>query len=479
MANNPADFGSIPVLSGRKKIVLDFEEVTDKNVVDIIEASKPLHDANRHDIEYLYNYYKGIQPILGKTREYQQEINNIVVENRASQIVNFKEGQLMRKPIQFVSAENADNADQIKVLNNLMRLCRKHQADKRIIKWMLIGGIGYRFAMATDPKYSWQTILDTRALDPRDTESIYSSGFGKPLLMTYTHRKRNENGMEKDEYRVYTESVSYHIIDGKIVEKNTFFTNGINPIIPYELNDERIGCFEWVINLLDNINEVQSGRLDSLAQFINSLLLFHNVDVENDDIKRLRELNAIVYGDRSADMTGEIKYLTSELNQSQVQTLVNYMWQAVLEIVGMPNRNGGSSTSDTGAAVVNRDGWSDSEQRAADTEEQYSISESDFLVIVCEVLQLMNVHLDPTEVNTKFTRRIYENQQSKAQTLTTMLGSEKIAPRLAFVASDMWSDPEEAWKESEKWYNEHKQDNNPTTTMEVIDEEKTDTGNGD
>lgn len=473
MANNPAETPEKRILAGRKKIILDYDEVTEDNVLDIIADSVADHSKNRSEIQYLYNYYKGIQPILHKTREYQQEINNIVVENRAAQIVNFKEGQLMRKPIQFVSAENANNADAVKALNTLMRKCHKHRADKRIVKWMLVCGIGYRFAMYRDTDYNWQSIMDTNDLDPRDTEAVYSSSFGHKLLLTYTHCRRKENGLEVNEYMAYTENTSYHIIDGKIVEIKNYYTNGVNPIIPYELNDERIGCFECVINLLDNINSVQSGRLDAFDQFINALLIFHNIDIETEDIQRLRELNAVVYGDRSADMPGEVKYLNSELNQTQIQTLVNYMWQAVLEIVGMPNRNGGSSTSDTGAAVVNRDGWSDSEQRAADTEEQYSASEANFIIIASVVLGMLGIQLDPTEVDTKFTRRIYENQQSKAQTLTTMLGSDKIAPRLAFIACDIWGDPEEAWRESEEWYESHKKTEvtNETQTVAADDSE--------
>ena len=462
MANNPApQFVTPMLLAGRTKIIVDFTEVTEDNVLDILALVQPIHSKNSTEINYLYNYYKGIQPILSKTREFQQEINNKVVENRASQIVNFKHDQVMRKPIQFVSAEGAENSEEINLLNRIMRLCHKHKADKQIVKWMLICGIGYRFTMQNDPKYSWEQIIKTNALDPRNTESVYSSDWDTHLLMTYTHRKTKILGLEVDEFMVYTDTTCFHILDGKIIDTYNFFTNGENPITPYELNDERIGAFEWVINLLDNINEVQSGRLDSLDQFINSLLLFHNVDIDDDGIKKLRELNAVVFGDRTADMPGEITYLNSELNQSQVQTLVDYMWQAVLEIVGMPNRNGGSSTSDTGTATTLRDGHSDAEARAAEIEEQFTESEEHFIITICNILSTNNVvRIDPTDVGVKFTRRIFENMQSKAQTITTLLGSDKIAPRLAFIASDIWQDPEEAWQESYEWYMNHQEDPN-------------------
>lgn len=450
--NNPGD-NVERILTGRKKIILDYDFVTDENVVNIINDSLPLHVVNQSEIGYLYNYYKGRQPILDKEREYQQEINNKVLENRASQIVNFKFGQLMRKPIRYISADNANNAEEIKQLNRVCQLCHKHSADKRVIKWMLICGVGYRFVAYHAPKFKWQTVLDTYFLDPMNTESIYSSKSGHPLILTYTHRTYTSLAVTHHEYMAYTEDTCYRIVDDKVVEKIPFYTNGVNPIIPYELNDERIGAFEWVINLLDCINKVESGRLDGLDQFINALLIFHNVDANDDTVKRLRELNAIIFGDRSADMPGEVKYLNSELNQSQVQTLVDYMWQAVLEIVGMPNRNGGSSTSDTGQATTLRDGFADAEARAAETEEQYIEAEYNFIVIACNILATQGiVDIDPTEVGVRFTRRIFENQQLKAQILVTLLGSDKVAPRLAYVASDMFDDSEEACREGMAWF---------------------------
>ena len=56
------------------------------------------------------------------------------------------------------------------------------------------------------------------------------------------------------------------------------------------------------------------------------------------------------YGDNKPDL----RIIAEQLDQQQTQTLVDYMYQTVLNIVGMPNRNGGFSTSDTGSAVIMR-----------------------------------------------------------------------------------------------------------------------------
>ena len=75
---------------------------------------------------------------------------------------------------------------------------------------------------------------------------------------------------------------------------------------------------------------------------------------------------------------------------------------------------------------------------------------------ICRELRHMKLHLSNVEI--KFTRRNYENTMSKASVLTAMLSNHHIAPRLAFVQSGMFADPESAYAESEKYYREHKEE---------------------
>ena len=56
----------------------------------------------------------------------------------------------------------------------------------------------------------------------------------------------------------------------------------------------------------------------------------------------------------------------------------------------MPNRNGGTSTSDTGSAVIMRDGWSAAEARAKDSELMFKLSEKEFLKLVLRICSDLN-----------------------------------------------------------------------------------------
>ena len=62
-------------------------------------------------------------------------------------------------------------------------------------------------------------------------------------------------------------------------------------------------------------------------------------------------------------------------------------------------------------------------------------------------LKLKNVSL-------QFTRRNYENVQSKSQVLVSMLQQNKIHPRLAFTSSGLFTDPESAYQLSKEYAEE-------------------------
>ena len=49
---------------GRKEIQTSEIEVNSENVVRVLERAYMKHLVNRWQIEFLYNYYKGKQPIL-------------------------------------------------------------------------------------------------------------------------------------------------------------------------------------------------------------------------------------------------------------------------------------------------------------------------------------------------------------------------------------------------------------------------------
>jgi SPP1 family phage portal protein len=437
-------------MTGRRIIYTDVDEINDSNVVEVLKKAMETHTVNSNEIQYLYNYYKGNQPILTRTKDIRPEICNRIVENRANEIVSFKTSYLIGKPIQYVNRSGDDGcSEDLNKFNEFMFLARKSARDKALVDWFTIAGTAYRLILPDKNGLKFdESPFKLYTLDPRYSFVVYHSGLGNKRVMGGTYIVKADNTVV---YSVYTDNMYYEIVDDKIT-KSEGHTLGRVPIIEYPLNSARLGAFEIVLSLLDAINEVASNRLDGIEQFIQAIMVLKGVDIDSEEFKKIKELGGL-----KIPSDGAVDYLVQELNQGHTQTVVDDLYQSVLTICGMPNRNGGSSTSDTGSAVIMRDGWSDAEARAQSTEDMFKESESEFLLLAIYIYNTFcNRDLKPSAVETRFTRRNYENIQAKSQVLTTMLSNNKIHPRLAFEYCGMFIDPELAYTESMA-YNEEQQ----------------------
>ena len=442
-------------LFGRKIITTDVTVVDDSNIVDELNKALNKHLFNRSEIDYLWNYYRGKQPILSRKKDVRPEICNKIVENRANEIVSFKVGYLCGEPIQYIGRNsNGSVSEGISQLNEMMFSESKATQDKELVEWQMISGTSYRLVLPDTIVEIDDAPFEMFTLDPRDTFVVYSNEIGNKSVFAV---KYCTDEWGQSTYSVYSVNHFWKIKDGKILESKEHFL-GMIPIFEYPANTARQGAFEIVLPLLDAINNVASNRLDGVEQFVQSFIKFINCDISADDFKELKDLGAIKV--KSVDgANADVDMITNELNQMQSQTLVDYLYQTVLTICGIPNRNGGSSTSDTGSAVLLRDGWSLAESRAKDSELMFKKAEKNVLKLVLKICR--DIEGTPDEVcaltlkdiDIHFTRRNYENIQSKSQVLIAMLNNDKIDPLDAYSACGLFIDPERAYTRGMAYYN--------------------------
>ena len=58
---------------GREVIYTHETEITEHNVVEVLNDAYQIHRFNSADIDYLYNYYRGKQPVLQRTKTVRPE----------------------------------------------------------------------------------------------------------------------------------------------------------------------------------------------------------------------------------------------------------------------------------------------------------------------------------------------------------------------------------------------------------------------
>ena len=452
-------------LHGRHVAYTNQKTITPGNVADVVGKAMVTHMRNRAEISYLYGVYRGKQDIRLKEKVVRPEINNKVMVNRANEIVTFKTAYLLGEPLQYVSNGGDDTVSaKVNTLNEFMRSESKDTKDKEIADWMHICGVGVRMVVPDEEGEEDGSPICIYTLDPRDAFVIYYSGVGhKPLAGVL--RQWDEDG--KPYQCVYTREWYLEIAGGEI-KKQEARTIPYIPIIEYPNNDARMGAFEVVLPLLNAINTVESNRVDSIQDFVNAFDVFQNCELEEGQYAELAKGGMAIQIKGTQGMEAKVYRIASELNQTNTQTLVDDLYDTALTICGMPNRNGGSSTSDTGTAVIYRDGFAEAESRAKDTEKTFIRSEREFLRIVLYICRnTADLDLQLSDIKPEFTRKNLSNVQSKVQVLCEMLNNSKIHPKLAFQTCGVFGDSEEAYRISQEFYEEQQEALNRSLREEV------------
>ena len=455
---------------GRRMILTSAEEINAANVVKVVEQAYNTHLLNRSEIEYLWNYYKGKQPVLYRVREVRDNLTAHIVENRANSIVTFKTGYLVGKPITYVSsAESDDISATIAKLNDAMRIIGKKTKDKELVEWQMICGLGYRYVVQETNPVS-RVPYNLYTLDPRNTFVIRKNDYSREVIAGVNYVVDEEQQIT---FTVYTEYSVYSWVKGSnsvISRVNRF---GMIPIIEYPANSARLGCFEIVLSMLDAINDFDSARKEAVEAFVQSLLVLYNCQVDEgttaDTIRAAGMILLKTVGDAKAD----IKVLAEQLDQTQNQTLKDDLYNSVLQIVGMPSQSAaGTSDSSNNGAVILKNGWQGAETRAQDFEAEFELPEMQMLRVVsviCNILQNGEYAFDPADIEIKFTRRNYEDILSKSQTLITMLNNDKVHPQKAYEASGLFPDTEEAYQMGMAWFKEHGEPDKASPKQVVVD----------
>ena len=442
-------------LTGRRKIKTNVSRITPENVRDVVEEALSTHSQNAAEIDYLYRVYCGEQDIRHKTKAVRENINNKVVINRANEIVTFKSAYLLNEPIQYISYNgDEESSNKVNQLNEYMRSEDKESKDKEIVDWIHICGVAPRLVLADkDIDIDEGAPFCVYTLDPRCAFVIYNCRIGEKPMAGVILQQDEESNWFAD---VYTEDTHY-LLKRESMLSYPINYNGI-PLVEYVNNEARIGAFELVLPILNNINVLESNAVDSVEDFVNGFDVFQNCDIEDGDYSTLSIGGKAVKIKTSVPgMEAKVYRVASEISQSGVQTRIDDMTDAYLTICGMPNRNGGSSTSDTGTAVIYRDGWSEAESRAKDSEKLFTRSERSFLKIVLHICDTLDggkysLGLRLSDIKTEFLRKNFSNLQSKTQILCEMLNNPKIHPLTAYETAGIAKDSLAAYRLGMEWY---------------------------
>lgn len=439
-------YGRKMIVSNRKKIISAAEAIEELN------KALPIHNQNRREIDYLYHYVSGDQPILYRKKDVRPEIKNDIVENHAWEITRFAMAQNYGEPIQYTSVNDlSGKSDLIDQLNNFMKTRSKDYHDIVLGDWQSTCGTAYRetWSLKKDEVDEGEPMFDIESPDPRYNFIIYSSAKGKPPLMSVSIQKDEQ---DRTVYYCTTKNWVYCIRDNELVpEESSINGHGRILLVEFPNNPRRLSDVEIVITMLDGINNIQSNRIDGVEQFVQAFIKFVNCEIDENTFLKMCKLGALTVKTVNPSFPADVSSVSSELNQEQTQTLKDDMYKNVLIIEGMPSREQNTG-GDTGQAVYLRNGWDFAEQRAKIDEPVAKRSEREFLKIVLNILKTKQQlsGLTIADIDIKITRNKTDNMLVKAQALIYLL-EKGIHPKIAIQTCDLWGDPEKTYTQSKPY----------------------------
>lgn len=490
-----SDFGTSKGYFGRRRIYSTSNVITSENVIDEVNKALNTHICNMVEEQYLYWYRRGIQPILDRTKEIRPEILNKVCINNADMIATFKNGYFMTKAATYVSRkEDKAITDKISQLNEYVYLSGKYNVDNQVIDWFHTVGLGVLYVQPNnDPEIPFKTY----ALDPRNAFVVYSLEPGNEPVMGINMVIRDKtiwiDAITKDRF--------YRIQGGELTENDIRF--GINnidttrnvliddqepnvigeiPLVEYTYNKLRMGCFENCLSIMDEINNIESNRADGIEQFIQSLMVLYNCELDDGQTANsIREMGFISLKN-SGENKASLDIISQQLDQSQTQTTLNNLYEQMLDKAGVPSsvRDSGS-TSDNVGSVYLRNGWATADTCARNTEDEFKVSNGYYDRIILAILKRRGFVLNPSDFELKIVRNDLNNLLVKTQAAMNMkeLG---FAPALAFERSGLSNDPltdvEVSREYIDKVWNTEKEEVQPTAINANPADSGTESGDG-
>ncbi len=433
----------------------DDTEKNAKTIGDILNHIWSTHTQNANEIDYLEKYYRGHQPILGKRKDIRPSINNIILENNAYYVVNFKVGYVFGEPIQFIQRGDIANPE-VGVLNGYAIAEDKYDKDSELAESVYTSGIGHRLIL---PNKNEDSPFDIINLDSKTSFIVYSSidpAHSKLIGVTFTKSERNSTIRGS----VYTNTGYYEfekpntgtMFNVKYVKP---FFLGTIPIFEYHFNKWRLGLIEVVMSIFNAINRIDSGDLDGLEQYIQSLLVFINNEIDPETYKDVMDLGAVELSTADPSRPADIKLLQNEISHENTEVLHKRLLNTALTILGIPAQTTRTSGGDTGAARQLSDGWTMAQERAKQDENAFkrcSKDEIKLILKICRITPNSGIKtLQLKDIDQKLPRGRDDNFLVRAQGLMNLITSG-VSPDVAYASTGIFPDSNEAYQKSLDFY---------------------------
>jgi hypothetical protein len=196
----------------------------------------------------------------------------------------------------------------------------------------------------------------------------------------------------------------------------------------------------------------------------------NNCEIDSEQMEQLKDKLGLLTKSEPGN-PASVQYLTAVLDQAQTQTLIDYLYEQILQIAGVPGREQ-STGGNTGQAIMLSNGWQIAETHARSMEQTFTESEREMLKVVLRIAKLVDsgdlAKLKLSDIDVKFSRNRTDSILVKTQGLMNQLQAG-IHPLVAITHCGLYSDPQSVYNDSlpymGKWLYEAEEDDDNEDTV--------------
>lgn len=448
----------------------------DSKIIEIMNNTIGLHEANKIECQYLIDYKNGKQDIYtDKVKHTREEINNHTVENWAYACIDFKKCFLLAKPIQYTSIHD-DNTDEISILNKYCGYEQKKTKDMDIYEDILTCGRGFRYTNTDIKQEEDEAPFELINPEVENTEVVYSSGIRHEQLFTfietpmqYIETVKVESGELEELTRYYSEYTVYlrnrtftlsnktgNLIKVEGSDKPIILNEHL--ITEYYTNRKRISLIEIAKDLFNDINYLESLDKDDMEQFVNAIMVFTNAEVNENDLQEIKDLGAVSISS-TENKQASVELLQQRLNAQDTQTYYTRLLTSLHQILGIPmaSDNGSVTSGDTGKAKLTGQGYTTAGIRIEGDQNMFEMCDRKCLNTILKICKSVSTSeikdLLTSDVQINFCRERDDNLLVKTQGLLNLYSCD-IPREVANTVVNLFNDPNAVTKKQEELFGE-------------------------
>lgn len=407
----------------KKPVFTSFK--TDKlnidTVLDLIQEHKSFMNRYKRN----YNYYKGNHDILYRSLQDPSKPNNKIVENLPEFVTSIRTGYFSGEPISFTSMD--EELD--KKVQGVLEYADFQDTNNELDEISSIFGHALLLLWIDE---DGQTRFSAES--PMNNFIVYSNTLDREPIMGVRYFEYKVEDEKVTDIFVYlaNETVQFQVSGEKhrIVDRQPNYFGQV-PMIEFIENNERKGCFEDAISIVDAIESILSSSINEIEYFDNAYLHLKNLSATtNEDIQDMKNNRVIL-----TEEDGEVEFITKEINDTYIQNTLDRLTNDFHKMTRTPNLTDESFGTNTSGVSLSFKLFG-LEKDMAKKETKWRKSLQKMLELIVARLNMLGGNFDYKDIRIAFKRSLPTNTLEQAQMVSQLSGivsQETLLTQLDFI----------------------------------------------